>query len=524
MIYATRIQFLPLRARHRKGHARRIRDCSSEDYLREDYSRRDRREKLPVVTRSRVSLAELLKKLPQELLEQVFICCNDEGLPQSTLLPAHVCRTWRSIAFNERRMWTKLSVTDDQSCGAGSIEQLRAWFQRASPLLVAVTVAVPAEDQDQDRLDHFLLDHRTQPLTGQIRALDITAANERWERLAALPTDAFRSLEKLQLKGDVVSASLLPLGTPLSSLSYTPHLRTFAVEGLVDMVMSRMDTIFPIRWSRLEHLCLAGVQNMHGFPDVFRQCTSLKTASITTWDSENDNSSASRDAVPLPHLTTLEIMFWEWPVKCMSAVSLPALKHLSLTDTRSMGFNSWGDLVALADRAAGLEELLIDGLDMKNHESDFETLLTRLPRLRVLELSSIAMRPEHLLPIFYRASSSSQAELVPELRRLYPQGTRLLQLQHNRTYSPEVYNTYARAYGLIRKLLEHRLQSPHFRDCTLTCTYPFYVEKVPLDICQSDVVALGNLITKWRARAQLHVDGMWQMEKRIFGNVVIMGW
>ncbi|KAL1751689.1 hypothetical protein FB107DRAFT_188135, partial [Schizophyllum commune] len=87
----------------------------------------------------RMTLSSPIRKLPQELVDEIVYCARAstrDDSPRAAFRLAHVCRQWRGDA----RLWTRLRLVGNQVCGADALLQVRAWSERARALHVSLTV------------------------------------------------------------------------------------------------------------------------------------------------------------------------------------------------------------------------------------------------------------------------------------------------------------------------------------------------------------------------------------------------
>ncbi|KAJ7635128.1 hypothetical protein FB45DRAFT_1057050 [Roridomyces roridus] len=83
------------------------------------------------------ALASQGRRIPQELLEKIFLDCLPEhrnvamSPTEAPLLLGHVCSEWRSIAFALPELWASLHVSSD-FLSSSTLPELRAWLPRSA--------------------------------------------------------------------------------------------------------------------------------------------------------------------------------------------------------------------------------------------------------------------------------------------------------------------------------------------------------------------------------------------------------
>ncbi|KAJ7635119.1 hypothetical protein FB45DRAFT_1143060 [Roridomyces roridus] len=83
------------------------------------------------------ALASQSRRIPQELLEKIFLDCLPEhrnaamSPTEAPLLLGHVCSEWRSIAFALPELWASLHVSSD-FFSSSTLPELRAWLPRSA--------------------------------------------------------------------------------------------------------------------------------------------------------------------------------------------------------------------------------------------------------------------------------------------------------------------------------------------------------------------------------------------------------
>ena len=170
-----------------------------------------------------------LRRLPEELLVQIFDCCADEEAQEWLESPgsvprgpkvltriAGVCNRWRSVAHSQPRLWRRLLApsTTDSSCSCCRIEKGTNHFRHAIRLCqgpeLDLTIPVRFKSPPDIDINVFELGH-----------LNLLNANETWP-----PT--FPSPKRLWL-GQPTTNRALTREIPLSLVSNTSKITSSSI-------------------------------------------------------------------------------------------------------------------------------------------------------------------------------------------------------------------------------------------------------------------------------------------------------
>ncbi|KAJ7604541.1 hypothetical protein FB45DRAFT_956460 [Roridomyces roridus] len=127
------------------------------------------------------ALASQGRRIPQELLEQIFLDCLPEhrnaamSPTEAPLLLGHVCSEWRSIAFGFPQLWARLHVSSE-FMSPSMMEELQTWLARSanSPLTISLQCAPEWEDVD---------DMDSPPFSLARILWKLTDVSERWKSI-----------------------------------------------------------------------------------------------------------------------------------------------------------------------------------------------------------------------------------------------------------------------------------------------------------------------------------------------------
>ncbi|KAF8968834.1 hypothetical protein BDZ97DRAFT_2072845 [Flammula alnicola] len=96
-----------------------------------------------------------VRRVPQEIWEQIFVRCLPEGrnpvigAHEMPMGLCHVCRSWRFIALTTRILWSRVHVVihsapSQNRTGRIRSEVLEQWLTRAAPLPLSISVSTEA--------------------------------------------------------------------------------------------------------------------------------------------------------------------------------------------------------------------------------------------------------------------------------------------------------------------------------------------------------------------------------------------
>ena len=179
------------------------------------HSIRSRRKRL----RDQLSSLEIAlapqKRLPAELLSQVFIAAHSEAssIPPekrgSPLVLCHVCSRWRQVALNTAELWTDvvLRLTEYTRLEPpDAIDVAREWFARSDAnthklLSLAIVNQLPASTTkwEDEGLGEILKAKVIAPFSGRWRSLQIQMPDNELDRLR-LSRISFPELRAISLK------------------------------------------------------------------------------------------------------------------------------------------------------------------------------------------------------------------------------------------------------------------------------------------------------------------------------------
>ncbi|KAK6980738.1 hypothetical protein R3P38DRAFT_3411136 [Favolaschia claudopus] len=296
------------------------------------------------------------RRLPAEILEEIFIQCLPTGTRRSAmsameapLLLGRICSSWRSIAFGMPRLWTSLHIPLDSFAFNETRETaLMNWLERSLPLPLSVS-AIMTDVRTHASEHRRLLQNLFQSSArfASLRLMGISA-----EEFARISESSAPLLENIEI---VFSTPLSDISGP--SLLSSPLLRTMKTSSIV------IEASNPMKLVHTENV-----------PWI------LDHTETSTWNH-------------ITHLTLVPSSNYGWQREDVSPriahrliSGCPNLRHLELPlEHRHWDAAAWAPTARLV---TPLESLVIR--DPPIAIPCFATLLQRLemPHLRVLDLPS----------------------------------------------------------------------------------------------------------------------------------------
>ncbi|KII88694.1 hypothetical protein PLICRDRAFT_54522 [Plicaturopsis crispa FD-325 SS-3] len=250
-------------------------------------------------------LVSSLRRLPNELLSQIFIAClpKDVATIHAVVLRlGSVCRLWWDIAISTPDLWTSAYI------GYSTSSKSRAWLQRAGKMPLSLTVKVPG-----------IID------TSAIVDLIVSYAS-RWNHLDLWIKDIFSNLNTALTEGFPALRSLslaLYSGAVLTSTKFpfAPQLRRVSFSNKGGFVISPPD----LPWSQLTHLALCEFVESESLQILSQASNSIECdlQDLFSWSSDSNG----RLCVALPCLRSLHISC-QHSLFFIERLTLPALEDL----------------------------------------------------------------------------------------------------------------------------------------------------------------------------------------------------
>ncbi|KAJ7593460.1 hypothetical protein C8J56DRAFT_1162302 [Mycena floridula] len=357
------------------------------------------------------SLISPIRKLPPEILRQIFILVCDENrfdmdeINIPALLLAQVCSHWYFVCFNTREIWSIITISTEESYPSLN-QAVRFLLEKSNPHPLRLTI---------DRLGN----------TGLIRDLlrGLAAESDRWSELALGNVDVtlFDELVVIKSRLPILRTLILPYfeAQLFSGLDY------FKVAPLLDTLeLDSDEQDLDLPWAQLRNLALRLPTRPIHFLSL---CPALISAELMWPSMYNTESPDIRLESTLSSLT-IEINDDDLKLDCpcLSQLTLPSLDSLSIK--RETGYLSWCDEVFSIARLQSLlsrSRCAITTLSWANiptNSTEWITLLGSLNCLQSLSIEDIgrAKFGEDLVSdaFFDLLSGPTDSPFLPSLRHL----------------------------------------------------------------------------------------------------------
>ena len=325
------------------------------------------------------------KSLPDEILAEIFVFAASETtvtlppiLTDCPWILTRVCSRWRLVALSERRLWTRVLLSDSRKVEdtRSLIPAAEEVFRRSGRSLMELTV--------RQRGSGKLLISIIAPHLNRVQDLRLDVHAFFMAKILSLPPPALCALEE---------NTLIPSDDALPSNSYRI---SEGAHGLRKLALTPGflggEIIFPTHfrfpWNQLTSLELGRVSfNPSAFYEVLSQCSGLVTLKITGTDFYAEDLDEP-DTIFLPRLETLEISLrprGRTVPRDLCSLVVPALSCLSFVA------HGWGpdynNLFNIADMLDRSSPPLIDLYIMVTNgvEVDIGPILQHCPRLVFLD-------------------------------------------------------------------------------------------------------------------------------------------
>lgn len=297
-----------------------------------------------------------LRRLPPEILEEIFLTCKDDalGMPHTTLrkqLPSvlsQVCQLWRQVAINLPRLWDTFRVDYKPTTTFYPPELshhlvplsrvIDIWAHRSKPL--PMNIAIHSNHQfSGSRPVHLSLVASLRNLSERIRSLDIqTGLKSVLEPIFSLPAAEFPALESLQISATEFGV----WNSPITAFGVAPKLRKVTL----DIRPAHPFRIF-LPWAQITHLDMLNAKDpldLFTWGILFRSVLNLVQGRVRLTE-EARVRDPLRDSLPRVNQSTeltlpaLNLLTIEFAHRLRSAniqhltpfippnLSVPALRH-----------------------------------------------------------------------------------------------------------------------------------------------------------------------------------------------------
>ncbi|KDQ49582.1 hypothetical protein JAAARDRAFT_63644 [Jaapia argillacea MUCL 33604] len=368
-----------------------------------------------------------VRRLPTDLLQEIFLCCLTDtytrpNLQSAPLLLCQVCFSWRSLCLSTPQLWSSIDLRDFRDSGSGLRSSLlpptivETWLARSGPTC-PLSIRLCSHHPESRTLLPIALSHRD-----RWRKIDLTFfARDAEFFLALLPSqDPTPLLEQLDIHFSLPFESLNPrAGFPPPS----DHMST---------LLQRLTS------TRLTELNISGsyayVLSLREGIEMLSRCPNLVQCQLETKTISEATSLLAR--VRLNNLVSLELRAESAEVAYLS-LTLPRLQSLTVFTSQNPAIQPHIHLVSfLARSTPPLEYLHLSPPPAS--EDHLVECLENTPRLKELSLTKMyPLQSPHLqcisdVMLSHLSASSSTGGYMALTTHLY-----LLEVDGDLLCSPE---------------------------------------------------------------------------------------
>ncbi|KAK7439831.1 hypothetical protein VKT23_017403 [Stygiomarasmius scandens] len=293
-----------------------------------------------------------VRKLPVEILANIFSLCCDSGLvidkeisaPALTL--SHTCSFWRRVTLSRPELWSTLSVDlhKFRSGAEARLHELLALFLDRSETGSGICLEVSAYD------DNEYYAHALDP-EGWSAFVILLRGRNRWKEVSfELSWDLYTAVSYVGISvflegsdlGNLEHLSVgwledqrIPPNKPpffFNILTHAPSLQSLCIQGLYD---HRNFEGLPVNSAKK----LSITESIVRFSDLFwlleRCAGNCEEIDFSTWGILDTEQFNDLPEITLPNLQSLDYRFGECETgsKVLSALTLPSLTTLTLGET-----------------------------------------------------------------------------------------------------------------------------------------------------------------------------------------------
>ena len=347
------------------------------------------------------SLITLARRIPPEVLADIFELCAESGWTRAPLVASHVCSAWRKAA-EYPRVWSRIYI--DYGLGNPSMKT-KLWLSRAQQSPLHITLDVPADALSVEKVLSLLFERSTQWKSVTIRTHDTVQLNH----ILSLMHHPFPRLRRLDCvthwdtpTADLVDFSAIHNAPSLHQLDIKqPNLPRWSIPfQLTNLHLFLSPTIHP-------HPVLAS-----RWAGILANLLGLKHLTLElSVDSEYHYELDTPQVAELPQLESLAFIISPELLGVFDNMRAPALRQLLLRCSPGHEHISSGQrLRSFLESSPRIELLELHDVDLPREE--LVRCFTLLPRLEELRLHDSDISDDELQFL------SGPAGLCPNLVRL----------------------------------------------------------------------------------------------------------
>jgi hypothetical protein len=377
----------------------------------EDLQRR--RSALLTYTQNHTALIAPIRRLPPEILSDIFVQCRDvrwldpveylllpPRLDKTPLLLGTICSRWRSISLSTPRLWASFSLNIRPKYLKAHVELAKIWFARSGtcPLSISLGCDVSVQHNMQRLMQVFLLHC------------------ERWYEVSlSLPLPVIRALSPARHRLLKLQKLRIDLSAPhvIDIFEHAPQLRSFYLPSAFPLPMIK------VPWEQLQYCHIGGfvgecLELLRLTPNL-EECSVMPSWRFPQLDTHNP--------VQVSRLRTITI--YGDPTHILDKLVAPELHKIFIT-LPDIPWVATAQLMSLLLRCS-LRTLFFFSAGDKFHPSgnDLIQFLRASPtllELHILGCASLAMN-EWFLALFAYSKHSDTLHLVPMLHTMKVQYT-----------------------------------------------------------------------------------------------------
>ncbi|KAK7006028.1 hypothetical protein R3P38DRAFT_1727405 [Favolaschia claudopus] len=320
----------------------------------------DERESLETYIQSHKALMSPIRRIPLDLLEQIFIACLPAhrncvmSAQEAPVLLGRICSSWRTLSLSAPRLWSRLHIVlpppDHESLSrdrdifaaktAQRLEVASTWLGRTGNCPLSISVE---RDFHMNHLD----------LPEDLLELLIPYAS-RWQHLSlVLPPSGFERLSRLSENDVPLLMSLSMSSAPIMDPAYTwtpagilfaPNLSSFEFAG-----SGIIPSALPLRWNTLTELSLrVSSWNLNSgltcemALDILARCHALRSCQLLIQEISESQVLPTNPIVPCSFLRAFELQCYKTPLRTTEYL-LNHFSHLALEEFSLYGSHTWED-------------------------------------------------------------------------------------------------------------------------------------------------------------------------------------
>ncbi|KIY73661.1 hypothetical protein CYLTODRAFT_365144 [Cylindrobasidium torrendii FP15055 ss-10] len=356
--------------------------------------------------KGRITLA---RRLPPDILANIFERCARDGFTLTPLVASHVCSEWREAALIPH-VWSHLYVNTDTAEPLGRVE---FWLNRvkAAPLFVHMEIK---NDLTHIRpITDALVSRSSQWHTLTISSTLLQPVNDAIGRCKGQFTNLRRMSISIKEESSVLpEVETRIIGLP-GAFQNAPSLR------LLRLSRSRLPDrgSIPSTIRELELDLDNSTVQISALLDVLEGLPLLESLSLSTPTDHSTSAvitAATDPLVTLPALTSLTMVTDPLAFQLLRSLHLPALRHIALRNSRDPLAYPHQVLGASLLHLLQSDDLPVERMELQDldlsHE-DFLTAARYMPRLQELSLHESDIPDEVLLSISGLCPSLQQLDL-----------------------------------------------------------------------------------------------------------------